>query len=50
MAQKKTVETKLQSTQKGFHPIEYFLFGEDNNRQANELSQRELELLTWEMN
>jgi uncharacterized iron-regulated protein len=39
------VETKLQSTQKGFHTIEYFLFGENNNRQANELSKRELELL-----
>ncbi|MGL5832835.1 MAG: imelysin family protein [Waterburya sp.] len=39
------VETKLQSTQKGFHTIEYFLFGENNDRQANELSQRELELL-----
>lgn len=45
MAQKKTVETKLQSTQKGFHTIEYFLFGENNDRQANQLSERELELL-----
>lgn len=39
------VETRLQSTQKGFHTIEYFLFGENNDRQANELSKRELELL-----
>lgn len=39
------VQTKLQTTQKGFHTIEYFLFGENNNRQANQLSERELELL-----
>lgn len=39
------VETRLQSTQKGFHTIEYFLFGENNDRQANQLSKRELELL-----
>lgn len=39
------VDTRLQSTQKGFHTIEYFLFGENNDRQANELSKRELELL-----
>jgi putative iron-regulated protein len=35
----------LQSTQKGFHTIEYFLFGENNNRKASELTPRELELL-----
>lgn len=39
------VETRLQGTQKGFHTIEYFLFGENNDRQANKLSKRELELL-----
>ncbi len=39
------VEKTLQSTQKGFHTIEYFLFGENNNRKASELTPRELELL-----
>lgn len=36
---------QLQTTQKGFHTIEYLLFGSDNNRKATELSQRELQLL-----
>jgi putative iron-regulated protein len=39
------VEKTLQSTQKGFHTIEYLLFGENNNRKASELTPRELELL-----
>jgi uncharacterized iron-regulated protein len=39
------VKTRLQTTQKGFHAIEYLLFGENNDRQASELSKRELELL-----
>jgi putative iron-regulated protein len=39
------VKTRLQTTQKGFHAIEYLLFGENNARQASELSKRELELL-----
>ncbi|MEN9518236.1 MAG: hypothetical protein RLZZ381_824 [Cyanobacteriota bacterium] len=39
------VKTRLQTTQKGFHAIEYLLFGENNDRQASQLSQRELELL-----
>jgi putative iron-regulated protein len=39
------VKTKLQTTQKGFHAIEYLLFGENNDRQVSQLSERELELL-----
>jgi putative iron-regulated protein len=39
------VKTKLQTTQKGFHAIEYLLFGENSDRQASQLSERELELL-----
>lgn len=39
------VKTRLQTTQKGFHAIEYLLFGENNDRQASQLSERELELL-----
>jgi putative iron-regulated protein len=36
---------QLQTTQKGFHTIEYLLFGSDNNRKAADLSPRELQLL-----
>jgi uncharacterized iron-regulated protein len=36
---------QLQTTQKGFHTIEYLLFGADNNRKTTDLSQRELQLL-----
>jgi putative iron-regulated protein len=36
---------QLQTTQKGFHTIEYLLFGADNNRKAADLSARELQLL-----
>lgn len=39
------VKTRLQTTQKGFHAFEYLLFGEKNDRQASQLSERELELL-----
>jgi putative iron-regulated protein len=39
------VAKNLQTTQKGFHTIEYLLFGENNNRKASELTPRELELL-----
>jgi putative iron-regulated protein len=39
------VEKKLQTTEKGFHTIEYLLFGEKNNRKVSELTPRELELL-----
>ncbi len=37
---------KLKETEKGFHVIEYFLFGTDKSRQAMDLAPRELELLT----
>lgn len=36
----------LPETQKGFHTVEYLLFGEANNRVFSELSARELEYLT----
>lgn len=36
---------KLQTTQKGFHTIEYLLFGLDNNKTAQDFSERELELV-----
>ncbi len=36
---------KLKDTEKGFHVIEYLLFGENNNRQAADFNQRELEYL-----
>lgn len=39
-----TVKT-LQTTQKGFHTIEYLLFGVNNDKQASDFSARELQLL-----
>jgi putative iron-regulated protein len=39
------VAKTLQTTEKGFHTIEYLLFGENNDRKATELTPRELELL-----
>jgi uncharacterized iron-regulated protein len=36
---------KRQDTEKGFHVIEYLLFGEDNNKNVADFSQRELEYL-----
>jgi uncharacterized iron-regulated protein len=39
------VDKNLQSTQKGFHTIEYLLFGENNNRQPEKLTARDLEFL-----
>ncbi len=36
---------KLQTTQKGFHTIEYLLFGLNNNKTAQDFSERELELV-----
>ncbi len=36
---------KLKETEKGFHVIEYLLFGNNKDRQANSLKPRELELL-----
>lgn len=35
----------LKETEKGFHVLEYLLFGADKNRQAKDLTPRELELL-----
>ena len=35
----------LQTTQKGFHTIEYLLFGLDNDKDATDFTPRELELL-----
>ena len=35
----------LKETEKGFHVMEYLLFGTDKNRQAKDLTPRELELL-----
>jgi putative iron-regulated protein len=37
---------KLKETEKGFHVMEYLLFGADKSRQAKDLNPRELELLT----
>jgi len=36
---------ELQTTQKGFHTIEFLLFGLDNDKQATDFSERELEYL-----
>ncbi len=36
---------KLQTTQKGFHTIEYLLFGLDSQKTAQDFSERELKLL-----
>ncbi|MBD2480825.1 imelysin family protein [Planktothrix sp. FACHB-1365] len=36
---------KLQTTQKGFHTIEYLLFGLDSQKTADDFSKRELKLL-----
>lgn len=35
----------LEDALKGFHPIEYLIFGEDGNKSANDLSDRDLEYL-----
>jgi putative iron-regulated protein len=37
---------KLKETEKGFHVMEYLLFGAGKSRQAKDLAPRELELLT----
>jgi putative iron-regulated protein len=37
---------KLKETEKGFHVMEYLLFGAGKSRQAKDLTPRELELLT----
>ncbi len=36
---------KMKETEKGFHAIEYFLFGQNKNRQPQDLAQRELSFL-----
>ncbi|MCU0537467.1 MAG: peptidase M75 [Hydrococcus sp. Prado102] len=36
---------QLQTTQKGFHTIEYLLFGLNNDRKAVDLSEREIKML-----
>ncbi|NJM88249.1 MAG: peptidase M75 [Hydrococcus sp. RU_2_2] len=36
---------QLQTTQKGFHTIEYLLFGLNNDRKAADLSEREIKML-----
>lgn len=36
---------QLQTTQKGFHTIEYLLFGSNNDRKAQDLSKRDLQFL-----
>jgi putative iron-regulated protein len=36
---------KLKETEKGFHVIEYFLFGQNKSRQASDLVQRDLNFL-----
>lgn len=41
-----TYIANLQETQKGFHTLEYLLFGVNRSRRATELSARELEYLT----
>jgi len=42
-----TVETiqKRQDTEKGFHAIEFLLFGTENNKKVSDFNQRELEYL-----
>ncbi|MFZ6010996.1 MAG: imelysin family protein [Bacteroidota bacterium] len=35
----------LEDALKGFHPIEYLIFGEDGTKSANDLSERDLEYL-----
>ncbi|MGK7877556.1 MAG: imelysin family protein [Xenococcaceae cyanobacterium] len=35
----------LQTTQKGFHTIEYLLFGVNNNKKASDFSEREVQFL-----
>ncbi len=42
---KETID-QLESTQKGFHTIEYLLFGVNNSKQAKDFTNRELEYLT----
>lgn len=37
---------QLESTQKGFHTIEYLLFGENNSKTAKDFTPREIEYLT----
>jgi putative iron-regulated protein len=36
----------LDDALKGFHPIEYLIFGEDGNKKASDLSERDMEYLT----
>jgi uncharacterized iron-regulated protein len=38
---------KLQDSQKGFHVMEYLLFGQENNKKLNQFSKRELEYLQF---
>lgn len=40
------VNNELDDALKGFHPIEYLIFGEDGDKAAGELSARDLEYLT----
>jgi putative iron-regulated protein len=37
--------SKMKETEKGFHVIEYFLFGQDKRRQPTDLAQRDLQYL-----
>jgi putative iron-regulated protein len=37
--------SKMKETEKGFHAIEYFLFGQDKRRQPTDLAQRDLQYL-----
>jgi predicted lipoprotein len=41
----KYVAEKLKDTEKGFHVIEYLLFGENNNKTAADFNKRELDYL-----
>jgi putative iron-regulated protein len=40
-----TYVDQMQDALKGFHPIEYFIFGENGNKDASEFTARELEYL-----
>lgn len=40
-----TSVSKMKETEKGFHVIEYFLFGQDKRRQPTDLAQRDLQYL-----
>jgi putative iron-regulated protein len=39
--------SKMKETEKGFHVIEYFLFGQDKRRQPTDLAQRDLQYLQF---